>query len=299
MPSEQNNTERILLSLQGLSVGDAFGEACFYYAFTDLRKIEDRVLPPAPWPYTDDTEMALSIVDVLRRLGRIDLDALAQAFAMRYDPMRGYGGGAHRLLQKLQHGADWRVEAPAMFGGSGSYGNGAAMRVAPLGAFLADDLEAVIENAALSAQPTHSHVEAHSGAIAIALGAALACRIAEGENPTPEKFLTAIADRCPASETRDGINAAAKLRPQTTARRAAGILGSGSQVSAQDTVPFALWAAAHHLDNYTDALWATACGLGDIDTTCAMVGGIVALSATRHGIPASWVAAREPLPEGF
>ena len=294
-----NSTERMLLSLQGLSVGDAFGERCFDYAFTDLRKIEDRVLPPTPWPYTDDTEMALSIVDVLRRIGRIDPDALAQAFAARYDAMRGYGGGAHRLLQKLQRGADWRVEAPAMFGGSGSYGNGGAMRVAPLGAFFADDLDAVIENAALSALPTHAHPEGQAGAIAVALGAALACRVAEGEKLTPQEFLTAIAERCPATETKEGISAAAELRPQTTSRQAAGILGSGNHVSAQDTVPFALWSAAHHLHDYADALWTTASGLGDIDTTCAMVGGIVALSAMANGIPASWLTTREPLPEGF
>lgn len=294
-----NPTERMLLSLHGLSVGDAFGERCFDYAFTDLQKIEDRILPPAPWLYTDDTEMALSIVDVLRRLERIDPDALAQAFAMRYDPMRGYGGGAHRLLQKLRRGADWRVETPAMFGGSGSYGNGAAMRVAPLGAFFADDFDAVVENAALSARPTHAHIEAQAGAMAIALGAALASRIATGERLAPDAFLTTIAERCPATETKDGIHAAAGLHPRTTARQAAGILGSGSQVSAQDTVPFALWCAARHLDSYADALWTTACGLGDIDTTCAMVGGIVVLSATEDGIPGSWRVAREPLPDGF
>jgi ADP-ribosylglycohydrolase len=70
-------------------------------------------------------------------------------------------------------------------------------------------------------------------------------------------------------------------------------LGTGNEVSAQDTVPFCLWSAAYHLENFEDALWWTARGLGDCDTTCAIVGGIVALSAPE--IPALWLERREPL----
>ena len=291
--------DRMLLSLNGLSVGDAFGERCFDYWYNDREAMGNRIPPPPPWLYTDDTEMALSIVDVLRRLGHVDPDVLAAEFARRYDPSRGYGSGARELLEKLRAGAGWRQEAPAMFDGTGSYGNGAAMRVAPLGAFFAGDLDRVIENAALSAQPTHAHCEGVAGAIAVALGAAFAWRITEGERMTPNAFLTTIAARLPACETRDGINVAAELPSGTSAPIAAALLGSGQRVSAQDTVPFALWSAAHSLGNYTDALWNTAAGLGDVDTTCAMVGGIVALSAREQGIPPQWIKAREPLPEGF
>jgi ADP-ribosylglycohydrolase len=73
-------------------------------------------------------------------------------------------------------------------------------------------------------------------------------------------------------------------------------LGNGSQVVCHDTVPFCLWCAARHLDDYQAALWTTVEGLGDRDTTCAIVGAIVALSAGAESIPAQWHAAREPLP---
>jgi ADP-ribosylglycohydrolase len=76
---------------------------------------------------------------------------------------------------------------------------------------------------------------------------------------------------------------------------AAGILGCGLRVTAPDTVPFALWCAARHLEDYVEALWATVSGLGDRDTTCAMVGGVVALATGREAIPADWLDAREPL----
>ena len=44
------------------------------------------------------------------------------------------------------------------------------------------------------------------------------------------------------------------------------------------------------------ALWRTADGLGDIDTNCAIVGGIVAARVGRAGLPADWIARRERLP---
>jgi ADP-ribosylglycohydrolase len=73
------------------------------------------------------------------------------------------------------------------------------------------------------------------------------------------------------------------------------VLGNGSQVLASDTMPFTLWCAARHLDGYEEALGTTVAAPGDRDTSCAIVGGIVALSAGRDQLPAGWLAAREPL----
>ena len=72
-------------------------------------------------------------------------------------------------------------------------------------------------------------------------------------------------------------------------------LGNGSRVLASDTIPFAVWCAATHLDDFAGACWACATVGGDIDTTCAMVGGIVAGAVGLAGIPADWRASREPL----
>jgi hypothetical protein len=76
----------------------------------------------------------------------------------------------------------------------------------------------------------------------------------------------------------------------------AAVLGCGRRTSAHDTVPFALWAAARHLGNYELAFWTTARAGGDVDTTCAIVGGIV---ASRPGgePPRTWTERTEALPE--
>jgi ADP-ribosylglycohydrolase len=276
------------LSLDGLSVGDAFGE--LFFTISPYHTSWDN-LPAGPWRWTDDTHMALSIVDVLKAYGHIEQDALAQAFARRFieAPYRGYAGGAMLLLRQIAAGADWRKASPALFD-NGSYGNGAAMRVAPLGGFFYSSPEQAVKEAQLSAVITHAHPEGQAGAVAVAVAAALA---ACAPFPAEREFLKEIAALTPESLTRQRIQRAMDIAADDL-RRASWELGTGSKVSAQDTVPFCLWSAASHLDNYEEALWWTAKGLGDCDTTCAIVGGIVALSTGK--VPAPWVEQREPLP---
>jgi ADP-ribosylglycohydrolase len=49
------------------------------------------------------------------------------------------------------------------------------------------------------------------------------------------------------------------------------------------------------LSGFEEAMWTTVAGLGDRDTTCAIVGGIVVLAAGSVAVPAEWLASREPL----
>lgn len=283
-----NALQRAERSLDGLSVGDAFGEL-FFFISPEYATLND--LPGETWRWTDDTHMALSIVEVLKKFGTVDQDALAQAFARRYmdEPNRGYGSGARRLLARIASGADWREESPRLFG-SGSCGNGAAMRVAPLGAFFAADPARAADEARLSAVVTHAHPEGQAGAVAVAVAAALA---AVSPRPAGRDFIEAVAGYVPDGLTRERLRLALEIPPGALSP-AVRLLGTGSEVTAQDTVPFCIWIAAHHPDSFEDALWETVRGLGDRDTTCAIVGGIVSLSAPE--IPPEWLRRREPLP---
>jgi len=275
-------------SLEGLSVGDAFGELFFRIS---PYKTQSSQLPLGVWRWTDDTHMALSIVETLEQYGYIDQDFLAQAFARRFiqEPHRGYAGGAMRLLGQVAAGGDWRDLSPRLFGG-GSFGNGSAMRVAPVGGYFFNDLKQAAEQAQLSAVVTHAHIEGQAGAMAVSVAAAIA---ANEIFPRGTDFLKEVLPYVPNSVTKTQIELAMQIPPddlQTAIQK----LGTGNQVSCQDTVPFCLWCAAFNLDNFEQALWLTAKGLGDVDTTCAIVGGIVTLSAKE--IPALWLQRREPLP---
>lgn len=287
---------RARLSLLGLSVGDAFGETFFANPDVVEGLIAQRALAAEPWHWTDDTAMAVSVVEHLERFGAIQQDELAAAFVKRYHPSHGYGSTLGRAMREIRDtGASYRDVFPALFNGQGSYGNGAAMRVAPLGAFFADeDYDTIFEQARLSAETTHTHPEGVAGAVAVAVAAAVAYQT-HGATPSRAAFLEAILLHVPPSETRERLRHAARFAPGVSARFAAEVLGTGAQVSAQDTVPFALFCAGEHLRDYEEALWQTVSGLGDQDTTCAIAGGVVALHVGAAGIPPAWVAAREPL----
>ncbi|MEW6303025.1 MAG: ADP-ribosylglycohydrolase family protein [Verrucomicrobiota bacterium] len=288
---------RAELSLLGLSVGDAFG-ACF---FGEQKAVEERLskrrMPPPKWVNTADTMMTISIVEVLKRFGEINQDALARAFAEKYQrqPNRGYGAMACQVLQQIGQGKDWRKVARDVFGGMGSMGNGGAMRAAPIGAYYGDKVGDVIEQAARSAEVTHAHPEGQAGAVAAALAASWTTTHSR-TRANPLDMLQFCEAFTPSGVTRAGIQKALSLSLEQPVRAAASTLGNGSAVISSDTIPFALWCAARHLHNFIEAMWTTVSGLGDRDTNCAIVGGIVAPSVGREGIPRDWLDAREPLP---
>ncbi len=287
--------ERARVSLEGLSTGDAFGEQLLHAGpVARMIALEHRSAPAGRmWKWTDDTAMALSIYEQLAASGAIDPHTLALAFADCHDQDmgRGYGRGAHEVLDMIHAGMPFHAAARVLFDGQGSCGNGGGMRSAPIGAFFADDLSAVVDHAARSAAPTHAHPDGAAGAIAVAVAAAV---VFAGERD-PRALLDAVIAHTPPGATRDGLRRAIPLlraEPITAAAE----LGNGSRVIASDTIPFAVWCAATHLADFAGACWSCVEVGGDIDTTCAMVGGIVAGAVGLAGIPDAWRAAREPLP---
>ncbi|MEZ7157100.1 ADP-ribosylglycohydrolase family protein [Streptomyces sp. MAD19A] len=291
----------VLDSLQGLAFGDAFGDRWFgILRRQGTAALDARTPPPEPlWRWTDDTAQAVVLVRELAEGGGIvDQDRLALSFAAAYaeDTHRGYGASMHDVLRRIQTGEPWNEVVAGQFGGQGSWGNGAAMRAAPLGAWHSGDLDAAAEQAARQSAVSHHHPEAVTGAVAVALAAALAARSRGGPAPARPDFLRAVAERLPDSDVRSGVRIAARMPEHTSVRHAAEVLGSGYRMSGPDTVPYALWCAAGHLDDLHESLWVTVGGRGDIDTTCAVAGGVVAARTGVGGLPPAWHTAREPLP---
>ncbi|WP_344245424.1 ADP-ribosylglycohydrolase family protein, partial [Actinocorallia libanotica] len=165
-PLDALDLERAFSSLVGLSVGDAFGDRFFAPAYFLSRHADP--VPQAPWAWSDDTEMACTVVLHLAENRRVDQDLLAAEFAERLSVDRRYGANTLELLERVGSGADWRAEARGSFGGEGSHGNGAAMRVAPLGAALAGRPGEAAGTAIRTAEVTHAHPEAVQGAAAVA-----------------------------------------------------------------------------------------------------------------------------------
>ena len=295
----EQRLKRARLSLDGLSVGDAFGDRFFLSPQTALDRIAQRLVPAPCWHYTDDTAMTLSVYRCLEKRGAIHRDDLAGLFATEYqrDQFRGYGGMAHSILQAIGNGVPWEIAAREVFSGMGSMGNGGAMRVAPLGAYFADDIPGFIKQARESAEVTHAHPEGQAGAIAVALAAAWAWNHRNDDSTEPAReMIEFVVAHTPESDTWARIRRTLTFPWTFTPALVGQKVGNGSQVTSPDTVPLVIWCAARHWRDYPEAFWNTVSALGDMDTTCAMVGGIVALSARPNGIPADWLQSREPLP---
>ncbi|WP_305786777.1 ADP-ribosylglycohydrolase family protein [Symbioplanes lichenis] len=268
-------------SLIGLSVGDAVGALG-----------GDAGAPP--WRWTDDTEEACCVVNAITDGDELvlDQDRLAELLGRHFDPGRGYGRGALMTLRGIRAGTPWPIAAAAAFDGQGSAGNGGAMRAAPLGAWHADSLAHAAAQGARAAEVTHAHPEGVAGAVAVTVAAAAAAGARlSGE---PVDLLGAVIAHTPDSRVRGSLSRAVRLK---TAEEAAYELGNGSGALALDSVPFAVWVAAHHLGDYRTAVETCVAAGGDMDTTAAMAGGVVAAFTGAEGVPKEWLDAREPLPE--
>lgn len=97
-------------------------------------------------------------------------------------------------------------------------------------------------------------------------------------------------------QRRSGDLAGTTFFAESDPQAATSVLGNGSRTSAADTVPYALWCAASHLTDYPTAVREAIAAGGDMDTVAAITGGVVAAHTGTQGIPAAWLAAREPLP---
>lgn len=92
---------------------------------------------------------------------------MAETLADRFgkEPWRGYGAGPPQVFARLARGIPWDEAASTLFGGAGSYGNGAAMRVAPVALHAYPSQHEAAEIAHQTALITHTHPEGIDGAV--------------------------------------------------------------------------------------------------------------------------------------
>ena len=126
--------------------------------------------------YTDDTAMARQVALSIIDKKELDAKDLAKRFVKEYqkEPWRGYGSSVGQVFEKLEKtsfASEKEVFLPAseQFDGSGSYGNGAAMRAHPIGLF-GKNIEEVERMAEKQAKVTHAHDGGIMGSILQATG---------------------------------------------------------------------------------------------------------------------------------
>jgi poly(ADP-ribose) glycohydrolase ARH3 len=156
---------RAVGALLGTFVGDALGMP---YEGMRAATIPDAIeMRPGRLPvghYTDDTEMMIAVAESLLRCDVADAEDLAASFRASFDARRGYGGGTLQVMELWRRGVPVATAAQHVFDGRGSFGNGAAMRVAPVAVRFAGDKVLVDRQARASARVTHAHPHGVDGA---------------------------------------------------------------------------------------------------------------------------------------
>jgi poly(ADP-ribose) glycohydrolase ARH3 len=238
--------------------------------------------------YTDDTQMAIALAESLLERGCVDARALGRAFVDSHDPRRGYGAGTTEVLRMVRAGVHPHAAAGSLFGGEGSQGNGAAMRVAPVAVRYAGETEALAAAARDSARVTHAHPLAVDAAVvqAAAIGAALM-----GEAPLDAALAAATT-----AELKGRLIKASRLLGGSPAP-AEVAAALGNQPMGHESVPAAIYSAAAHDSVEAAITFAVRCG-GDADTIGAMAGAIAAARAGATAIPPRWLEALEQGPKG-
>lgn len=198
--------------------------------------------------FTDDTICTVAVADALVRGS--DFGETLREWCLRYpNPMGGYGGSFNAWLHS---------ENPQPYN---SFGNGAAMRVSPVGWAFNSEAE-TLRAALASAAPTHNHVEGLIGASVVA------CAIYLLRTMNRPSFLNGeVADLVVASYGEDWLH-------HLPAR---GVFDE----TCQGCVPLA-FSICVQSDSFLEAIRKAVLWGGDSDTLAAIVGS---LAEARWGIP--------------
>jgi poly(ADP-ribose) glycohydrolase ARH3 len=278
---------KFLGSLVGTAVGDALGapfEGCYRVSIEEIKLAAEkrRILI-----YTDDTHMMIGVAQSLVRCKGFDGGDMAQTFIRNYelDPFRGYGPGPPRVFQLIKSGEPWDKAALSLYRG-GSYGNGAAMRIAPVGVFYHDRPEALEDVTHKSSQITHAHNLGREGAVLQAHAIALATNLEPSSPFSRGDFLARLATYSKEDIYRARLGKMEALLGEKDKGRIVAELGNG--IEAFNSVPAAIFSFLLHYDSFSEAVLDAISLGGDTDTIGAMTGAISGAYLGVESIPDAW-----------
>jgi len=278
---------KFLGSLIGTAAGDALGASVEGWRMTAEGDVEALAESGLPLIYTDDTHMAIGVAESLIAKRGFDGEHMMRTFIGNYklEPFRGYGPGPPRIFRMIKGGEAWDRAAEKLYAG-GSYGNGSAMRIAPVGVFYHDDPIALKQVACESSQITHAHELGKEGA-ALQAGAVALATGAEPSSPFNRiDFLRGLSDFVEHEVYRQKLRSVERLSGERDKVRVVLELGNG--IEAFNSVPTAIYSFLTHPQSFAQAvIYAISLG-GDTDTIAAMTGAISGAYLGIEAIPEAW-----------
>lgn len=236
--------------------------------------------------YTDDTAMMIGVAESLIENKGFDAEHLVQTFVRNYDvePWRGYGPGPPAIFKMIKSGLSWKEAAEKIYPG-GSYGNGSAMRIAPIGFFYYDNLSQLKEIAYQSSRITHTHSLGMEGAALQAFAVAIAVRT-EPDHWDKYDFLRKLSNFVVVDEYRGKLKSIKTLLRENASKQEV-VQELGNTVEAINSIPISIFSFLANLGFTATLDYALNLG-GDRDTIAAMTGAIAGACYGIKDIPKEW-----------
>ena len=278
---------KYLGGMVGSALGDAIGEIAFQYRKKESLCIQLDQLKKLL--YTDDTAMSIGLAESIIKKSCLDQQDLGETFRYNYErePWRGYASGPPTIFSMVEQLSITYAEAArSLFGGTGSLGNGAAMRIVPVGLFFHDSPD-LYEKACMSASVTHAHPVGKDGAAVQARAVSLTVDLDPKEIFPLKSFINKLIDFAITPQIEEKMLRVQKLiNAQGPPSFAAEQLGQ--TVAVHESMPFALFSFLHHPKSFEDCLFCATLHGGDRDTLGAMACAISGAYLGIESIPQSW-----------
>lgn len=266
--------------LLGIAIADSIGagfEGCVRDDIQDRfgdKETMFRFAADAKRWYTDDTEMSLAVAKYLVGQNEISPIELMGTFVDEYHSWRGYGRGTQVLVDAFRRDCEYEHLAQHLFPG-GSWGNGAAMRAAPVGIRFHSNEQQVWEQTRLSAWPTHRSELGIEGAQLIAMATTFAMT---SERITPKVLSDALRPFSKTMVFSKQLLALASVTKESDLRQ------FGNGIEAHESVVTAIGCFSLFPDDYVQSVATAIWQAGDTDTIAAMTGALCGVRVGYSGI---------------
>ncbi len=278
---------RFMGTMIGSALGDAIGERAL--EITDRDDLLEYVNSDHELCYTDDTVLSLATAELLVSQGAIDQQLLGDKFRKYHkeEPWRNYGVVTSAVFSIVENEAiDYTTAALRLCDGSGSFGNGAAMRVAPLGLFFHRS-PSLYEMAKNTAEITHAHPVGIDGAAVLAKAIAMSLHLNSQRPFAPQVYGQRLVEFAETTRLKEKLQLVLTLlASHATMEEAAAQLGTQSSV--HESMAFALFCFLTHPHAFVECILCAVSHGGDRGTMGAMVGAMAGAYLGSEAIPPHW-----------
>ncbi|MBL42531.1 MAG: hypothetical protein CMM49_07725 [Rhodospirillaceae bacterium] len=281
--------KKFLGVLVGGAVGDSIGELAAVHIAKE--SLQDWLNEGDTLRYTDDTAMSIGLAEAIIQNQSVNEKIIGEKFQKNYakEPWRSYSPSTPAIFAKVKrYEITYSKAAEQLYDGMGSFGNGAAMRIAPLGALFRNSKK-LRELSEVSAKVTHSHPMGIDGACLMSYAVGQLVNLDPKKKFPLNEFIIGLVKFSKTKEIRlKLLNVMELIAANKSPKEAAKELKLSQRVD--ETIPFAIYSFLKYKDSYKKSLFCSVLNGGDQDTLGAITGNLSGAYLGYESIPQDWAS---------